>query len=319
LSLAPIVRHCAVLLKQKIFFLSGSWVDIVRQADTLPRGAVAMIENVRFFKGEQKNSMSFARRLANLGDVYINDAFGVDHRTNASLVAVTKFLPSFPGLLVLDEVKCLSIIRHKPRRPFIIVLGGAKLSIKLPLVERFLKIADAFVVGGGIANTFVKAQGIGIGASIVENDFLARAKMLLRTGKIIVPQDWAVASSRMAHHMKVYSGSIGSRELMLDIGPRTMRANSAYLKNAKTIFFNGPLGYSENSIFRKGTISVIKAILANRKATVVVGGGDTTPLLGSATRLSSGVNHRLFVSTGGGAMLAFLSGKKLPGIEALRK
>ena len=235
--------------------------------------------------------------MASLGDFYVNDAFGVSHRKAASISAITKFLPSYAGLLLEREIKNLSVALKKPKKPLVIILGGAKISGKLDLIDNFLKKADYFLAGGGIANTFIAAMGLPIGNSLYEKEMILFAKKLLKTGKIILPVDFNIRDGKI-----------------LDIGPKTIKKYADVIKKSGTIIWNGPVGYIEDKQYVKGSKEIMKAIL-NSRAFSIVGGGETTSLFQNLK--SKTQNPKLFLSTGGGAMLEYLAGEKLPGIEVL--
>lgn len=264
----------------------------------LAAGGVVVLENLRFEKGEEKNGPAFARRLAALGDYYVNDAFPVSHRANASVAAITRFLPSYGGLSLKEEVRNLSRVMRRPRRPLVMVFGGAKISDKLGIFIRFRRTADRFLVGGALANTLLALRGVDMRESLVEKKLPKKVRAILGYRNVLTPEDvvW--------HGRKAF-----------DIGEKSMRRFSKEIAKARTIVWNGPLGVFEKAPYGRGTKAVGEAIARNRKAFSLAGGGETVAALkkfGLLKRIS-------FVSTGGGAMLEFLSGKKLPGIAALEK
>ncbi|MEK9154691.1 MAG: phosphoglycerate kinase [Patescibacteria group bacterium] len=261
-----------------------------------PNGEVFILENLRFSPEEEENSSQFARKLAALGNFYVNDAFSVSHRKNASVTAITKFLPSYAGMILEKEIKMLSNALKKPKKPLVIILGGGKVPDKMGLIENFLDKADYFLVGGGIANTFLAAQDLPVGDSLYESKMIPIAKKFLESGKIILPADVAISGRKI-----------------LDIGPQTIKDYSKIISKAKTIIWNGPLGYFEDERYAKGSKAIAKAIIKS-KAHSIIGGGETTTLLGKINKKST----KVFLSTGGGAMLEYLAGKKLPGIEVLK-
>lgn len=256
-------------------------------------GEVLVIENVRREKREEKNDKNFARQLAKFGDIFVNDAFSVSHRSHASVIAITRYLPSYAGFLFEEELKNLKSA-FKPKRPFLLILGGVKFGTKLGVLEKFVKIADRIFIGGALANNFFKAQGLNIGRSIFDKK--TDIKKYLNNPKILLPVD-----------VREKSGAI------LDCGPNTVKMLGDVIKNSKFILWNGPLGNFEKKGFARGTREVGK-LVAKSKATSVVGGGDTIAVLEKI-----GVDKFSFVSTGGGAMLEFLAKGTLPGIEALKK
>src|SRR3990167_2745957 len=214
------------LKKKAVFFEKFNFSKIKKQIDNSAPESVFLLENLRFLPGEEKNSGKLAKQLASLGDFYVNDAFGVSHRKAASISAITKFLPSYAGLLLEREIKNLSVALKKPKKPLVIILGGAKISGKLDLIDNFLKKADYFLAGGGIANTFIAAMGLPIGNSLYEKEMILFAKKLLKTGKIILPVDFNIRDGRI-----------------LDIGPKTIKKYADVIKKSGTIIWNGPVGY----------------------------------------------------------------------------
>ena len=255
-----------------------------------------LLENLRFLKGEEKNSLRLARQLASLGDIYINDDFAVSHRKDASVAAIAKYLPSYAGLLLEKEIRNLSKVMKNPRKPLVIILGGAKVSDKISLIRGK---ADYFLIGGAMANTFIAAQGIPVGDSLYDRNADLRGLIRGLTQKIFLPVD-----------VVVYKRKI------LDIGPKTVDKYSKIIKQAKTIIWNGPMGYIEDERFANGSKAIAKAIIKS-KAHSVIGGGETIASLKIKNQKSK-IKNNVFLSTGGGAMLEYLAGKKLPGIEALK-
>lgn len=311
LRLNPVARRLEKLLNRKVAKFDDC-VGVNEQVANA-KAKVVLLENVRFHEGEKKNDMKFARELASYADVFVNDAFGVCHRKHASVHAVTKFLPSFAGFLVEKEVRELSSLMKKPKRPFVAMLGGAKVSDKIGLIKALLSRVDAILVGGAMAFTFLRALGLETGKSVVEEDKIKTAKALLKRGecKIWLPVDVVVARSLKAKSGKVYDAKALPRSgVGLDVGPETTAIYEAAVRGAGTVFWNGPLGFCETGAFCKGTRRVAKA-LAESKAVSVIGGGDTV----AALKNGKGFSH---VSSGGGAAIAFVEGKKLPGLEVLK-
>jgi len=263
---------------------------------------VIVLENLRFMKGEKKNDPHFAEKLASLGDYYVNDAFAVSHRTNASVVAITKFLPSYAGLLMEKEIEQLSGIMKKPKKPFIVILGGAKIGDKLGIVSHFKNKADFFLIGGAPANTLVHLRGVDIGKSMREKKLSSAIRSFVNSKKIVLPVDFRREKGKI-----------------LDIGPHSEREFKKYIAKARSIIWNGPMGVFEKKKFSYGTKAVARAIFANHKAKIVIGGGETVASLKLLKAKSLKLKANIFISTGGGAMLEFLAGKKLPGIEVLNK
>jgi len=319
-SLAPVAKKFEELLGKEVKFASDSiGSEVESLASDLKAGEVLLLENLRYYKGETDNDPEFAKQLASIADVYVNDAFGTAHRAHASTEGVTKYLPSVAGLLIEKEVSYFSPILNDPQKPFVAIIGGAKVSSKITVLESLLKTADAFIIGGGMAYTFLKAQGYEIGNSLLEEEYVATAKSFLdkaaQSGvKVILPVDHLVASdfsdkaeATLVDDLNVPVGTIG-----MDVGPKTIALCVELLSTAKTVVWNGPMGVFEFKNFEEGTKQVAMAV-ANCGGITVVGGGDSVAAankFGIADKLSH-------VSTGGGASLEFLEGKKLPGVVAL--
>jgi len=302
-SLKFAVDFLARRLKRKIVFINNfNFTSIKNKIKNSSPGTIFLLENLRFLPGEEKNDAKLAKQLASLGTFYVNDAFAVSHRKNASVVAITKFLPSYAGLLLEEEIKNLNRIIKNPRQPLVLILGGAKISDKIGLIKKFLTKAKYILIGGGLANTMFRAQGMDIGESLFEPEMLRFAKSLLHYKNIILPNDWIVYQNKI-----------------LDIGPLTVEQFKKIIKKAKTIIWNGPMGYFEDKRFTKGTHAIVK-IVAKSRALSIVGGGETVTAFQAVTRNFAEkvrVSPRLFLSTAGGAMLEYLADKKLPGINAL--
>ncbi len=312
LTLRPIARMLSRLLKRKIHF-ARTIEEAEREAPALGARHILMLENIRFFEGETTNSPAFARRLAALGDVYINDAFGDAHRAHASIAGIPKFLPHAAGLLLQKEVESLSrAFTHK--RPIVAIIGGAKIQSKLPLIERFLKKADAIIVGGAIANTILAAKHVSIGLSVADIN-IDISWLDLTNRKFHLPVDAVVTESLQpdARSSVRAIGEVLKGEYIADIGPDSILLFQAIVAQAGVIIWNGPMGFIEAPAFAKGTATLLKEV-ARSRAFTIVGGGDLNRVV-NALKLERRLDH---VSTGGGAMLEFLAGKKLPGIEALK-
>jgi 3-phosphoglycerate kinase len=289
--------------------------DVKTVANALHEGDILMLENLRFHQGEEANDEVFAEQLAELADIYVNDAFGASHRAHASVVAITKFLPSYAGLLLQKEIEVLTKVLESPEKPFIAVLGGAKVSDKINLIKNLLPKVDSLLIGGAMMFTFLKAQGKEVGKSLVEEEKIDVAKQLLQNKKIIIPVDVVVANNAESKETGfVTADKISPEKMGLDIGPKSVQLFKEKISRAKTIFWNGPLGMFEVDIFAQGTSEIASAIAASNAITVV-GGGDT---VAAADKLGL-KNKFTHVSTGGGAMLKFLEGKELPAIAALTK
>ncbi|MDO8556874.1 MAG: phosphoglycerate kinase [Candidatus Jorgensenbacteria bacterium] len=259
-----------------------------------------LIENLRYSSGEENNDKEFAKELASIGDFYVNEAFGVSHRAHASLSGVTRFLPSFAGPHLNKELVELGKIMKRRVKPFVVIIGGAKISDKLGVIKNFWGRTDKFLLGGGPANTMLAAEGVPMGDSLVDYNSLDEVKKYAFSPDVILPTDVEMKGTKV-----------------LDIGPETTKEYVKIIRGAKTIIWSGPMGMFEKKGFEEGTQAVWKAVLANKKAHTVVGGGDTLASLKLLTTHYE-LPTNLFLSTGGGAMLEFLSGKKLPGVEALK-
>jgi phosphoglycerate kinase len=324
-SLKPVAKKLEELLGKRIIFSDHCiGADAEANSKALKDGDVLLLENVRFHAEEEKNDQGFSKQLAALCDgLFVCDAFGSAHRAHASVVGITHFVKqSAAGLLMEKELAYLGKAISNPERPFVAILGGAKVSDKIEVVENLMKIADALLIGGGMAYTFLKAQGKAIGKSLVENEKLDLAKKILndaraRNFKLILPVDNVVAPEFKpdAPAKVVDVEAIPSDQMGLDIGPRTMALYAAEIAKAKTIVWNGPMGVFEMPAFAKGTLAIAEAVAnaTDGGATSIVGGGDSV-----AAVHQSGVADKIsHISTGGGASLEFLGGRKLPGVEAL--
>lgn len=290
------------------------------QIKNAPAKDIIFLENLRFYPGEEENQAIFAKQLAVLADAYVNDAFGVDHRKAASVVAITKYLPSYAGLLLESEIKSLDVVLHKSKKPFVLMMGGIKISDKVETIKNLGEKADKILVGGGIANLFFLANGYEVGLSKVEKEAAKTAWQIAKNfkDKILLPLDVVVADKNMdKSSIRVAAPhEVRKNEQILDNGPKTILEFAKVLKVAKTIVWNGPLGYFEKKPFHTATMALARVIggVGKRKAFAVVGGGETV----DAVRECGQFEHIDHVSTGGGAMLEYLAGKKLPGIEALK-
>jgi len=317
LRLDPVGRRLSELLGQEVVKVDDCvGPEVERATKSLQPGQVLLLENLRFHPEEEENDQGFARQLASLADVYVNDAFGTAHRAHASTTGVTEYLPSVAGLLMERELQMLGDALANPTQPFVAVLGGAKVSDKIGVIRNLLSKVDLLLVGGGMANTFLKAQGHQVGESLVEDDSLALAKDILAQagGKLVLPVDVVVAD---AFAEDADTQTVGVEQVppgwrILDIGPRTVGLFEDRLRSAGTVVWNGPMGVFEFPRFAAGTMALASS-LASAPATTIVGGGDSIAALQQAG-LAEKMTH---VSTGGGASLEFLEGKVLPGVEAL--
>jgi phosphoglycerate kinase len=319
-SNAPIARRLSELFGIKVKLCREVVGEpAVRLIETMHDGDMVMLENLRFHPGEEQNSKSFARQLARLGDLYINDAFAVSHRAHASVEAITEELPSYAGPLLAREVAVLGpLLNKEPRRPFVLLLGGLKMADKLPLLEALLPRLDHVLLGGALANAFFVAAGKKIGRSVFDQDGLSSAKKIWKkwSNKIVLPEDVCVAQrlSAQARLKVIPLAAVAEKEIIVDLGKKTLAHFTAVINGARTIVWNGPLGYCEVDKFCSGTHALARAVAGRTgRAQTIVGGGDTVPVV-EAANLAECFS---LVSTGGGAMLEFLAGKKLPGLEVL--
>lgn len=324
MSQRPIVEILEKLLGCSVLFAEscvGS--ETKKMVDALTPGQVLLLENLRYLPGEEKNDPAFIDEISSYADIYVNDAFSNSHRNHASMVSVAKKLPAYMGLQLAEEVRHLSMVTENPKRPLTLIVSGAKIETKIPVLTYFQKIGDDILLGGAIANTFVAAQGTTIGQSLHEKDFIETAKGLMNTGNdsavIHAPID-AIVSAEVSETSPISEtsiGAVGAEMRILDIGPTTIKQYIDVIKRSSTIVWNGPLGLYEMDRFAKGSIEIAQAVADATKAGAVsiVGGGDT---LDFHTRYQLPLSAYTFVSTGGGAMLDFVSGQPLPALEALR-
>jgi phosphoglycerate kinase len=324
-SLKPVVTAVARIIGRPIAFADDCiGVAAEKAVAALKPGDILCLENTRFHNGEEKNDSAFAAALARLGDIYVDDAFSVAHRAHASVEALAHLLPAYAGRAMQEELEALEKALHAPERPVAAIVGGAKISTKLDLLGNLLAHVDSLIIGGGMANTFLAAQGKPVGKSLCENDLMATARGILAKAKsqnreIVLPVDVVVAQKFAAHAPSrvVPVDEVGERDMILDIGPRTVDQVVSVLARTKTLVWNGPFGAFELEPFDDGTIEVAEAaaeLTATGKLVSIAGGGDTMAALNAA-----GVTGRFtYVSTAGGAFLEWLEGKVLPGVEVLK-
>jgi phosphoglycerate kinase len=324
-TLAPVAKRLSELLDRRVLFIEDiTGPEVLPTLDALEPGDIALLQNVRYFPGEEKNDPEFARKLAAFGDIYVNDAFGAAHRAHASTEGVAKLLPAVAGYLMQTEIEYLGKSLENPARPFVAILGGAKVKDKIGVVKNLLGKVDHLIIGGGMAYTFLKAQGKEIGKSLLAEDFLDTCGEVLKQagGKIHLPVDCVVvdkfplgltADERSAVKARVVSvDDIPADMEAVDIGPETIKQFSEIIKDAKTVVWNGPMGVFEDPAFARGTRAIAQAV-ADSDSRSIIGGGDSAAAiehLGFAEKVSH-------ISTGGGASLEFLEGKTLPGLAAL--
>ncbi len=322
-SLEPVAKRLAELLQKDVIFAADD--DVVgtnakRAVEEMRESDIVLLENVRFRKEEEKNDPIFAKELASLGELFINDAFGTAHRAHASTAGIADYLPCVSGYLIQKEIDMMSKALQDPKRPFVAILGGAKVSDKIKVIRNLLEKVDTLLIGGGMAYTFLKSQGYEIGQSLLEEDKIELAKELIDSAKnkgvqLLLPSDIVVADEikEGADHTTVRIEDIPKDKMGLDIGPETVKAYGEEIRKAKTIVWNGPMGVFEIAEFATGTREIAKA-MAESEGITIIGGGDSAAAveqLGFADKITH-------ISTGGGASLKFLEGKALPGIEVIQ-
>lgn len=321
-SLEPVAKRLEELLDKKVLFLDDDKVvseETKSKVEELKDGEVALLQNTRYVEGEERNDEAFSKELSSLGQYYVNDAFGTSHRAHASNVGLASNLPSAVGFLVEKEIDIMGKAIEDPERPFVAILGGAKVSDKIGVIENLLELVDKIVIVGAMANTFLKAEGKEVGKSLVEDDKLDLAKELINSAKekdinLILPVDVVVADDIEAVDSSevVNVDSIPNDKMAVDIGEKTIKIIGKELEDAKTVVWNGPAGVFEVEKFANGTFEIAK-ILSELDATTIIGGGDSASAIEKAG-LSDKITH---VSTGGGASLELLEGKELPGIKCI--
>lgn len=321
-SLKPIADRLAKLINKDVKFLDSDIVvddKVKEEVNNLKNGDIALLQNTRYRKEETKNEEGFSKELASLGDLFVNDAFGTSHRAHASNVGVSSLLPSAVGFLVEKELDIMGKALENPSRPFVAILGGAKVSDKIGVIENLLDKVDSIIIGGGMAFTFLKAEGKEIGKSLLEEDKLDLAKDIMNKAtekgvKLFLPKDVVVAKEMSENiESKIITIDNFTPEVAgFDIGPKTVEEYTEEINKAKTIVWNGPMGVFEIEQFSRGTFDIAKA-LANSNAITIIGGGDSA----SAIEKAGYKNKVTHVSTGGGASLEFLEGKELPGVAAI--
>lgn len=317
LSLKPVQGKLQEYLKDHQIVLITDFLKDEQVIRNQTKNEILLLENIRFYKEEKANDKEFSQKLSALADVYVNDAFSVDHREAASTVGVTAYLPSIAGLALEEEISYLKKVLHNPQKPFVAITGGGKISTKLTLLEKLLSHADNLLVGGGIANTILKANGNEIGQSICEDELLGEAKKLISMypKQIILPTDVVVWTNNQDAATRAVD-EIKPTDSIRDIGPKTRREFSEIIAKARTILWNGPVGNFEHEPFEEGTNALYKAVTQNKHALSIVGGGDTIAALAHHKDFHQAISH---ISTGGGAMLSFLQEGTLPAIDALEK
>lgn len=324
LSLKPVAKRLGELLKKEVKMLDDCIGDKVKsEVDKMKDGDVILLENVRYYKQETKNDPEFAKKLASLAELYVSDAFGTVHRAHASTVGVAKFLPAVSGLLIQKELEILGNALTDPARPFVAIIGGAKVSSKIEVLKNLLEKVNVLIIAGGMAYTFFKARGIKVGNSLVEPEFIPEAKEILKKAidlevPILLPIDHVVADkfAEDANVQTVPRTTIEDGWQGVDIGPDTVKKFENFLDEAKTIIWNGPMGVFEMEKFSKGTMAIAKIVAkaTEHGAVSIIGGGDSA----SAIKKAGLADKMTHISTGGGASLEFMEGKELPGIACLQ-
>ncbi len=315
LTIDPIFEHLAKIIKiEKASDCIGQ--DVIEKTNQIEPGTCLLLENLRFHPGEQENNREFSEELSKVADIYINEAFSCSHRLHSSIVGITEFLPSGAGFLLEKEIKVLSKAIEDPIKPLVCVVGGVKIETRIKLIKNLLEKSDNLILGGELANTILRVNGIYVG-NLPDEKIIKEVKGInFSSKKVHLPVD-VLASPDKTGKVYIRKSSIGKarkEEMLLDIGPESIKLFSEIIKKAKTIIFAGPLGFFENPLFEKGTKEVGEAIIKNHTAYKIVGGGDTLFAI-NKFNLEKGFDH---ISTGGGAMLTFLSGEELPGIIALK-
>ena len=316
-SLAPVAEYLKGLVSNPVYFADDCIGESAQKAAAeLKPGEILVLENTRYYKGEEKNDLELAKGLADLADLYVNDAFGTAHRAHSSTEGVTHFKPGVAGFLLEKEIQYLSSAVEDPKRPFVAILGGAKISDKIGVIKNLLNKADKVLIGGGMANTFFAAQGYDMADSLVQDEAIETAKEILAAGsdKLVLPVDMVIANAfdNDAEKKCIDTGNVPAGWRVLDIGPKTVECYSKLVADAATVVWNGPMGVFEMPEFAKGTFAVAQAV-ADSNAISIIGGGDSVAAI-QQSGLADKVTH---ISTGGGASLEMLEGIVLPGVAAL--
>ncbi len=324
MSLEPISRKLSHLLDKEVLFNKNIINEnTLSEVNTIQDGSIMMLENIRFNKGEESNDNEFSKKISNLGDIYINDAFSCSHRSHASVEGITKHIPSYFGLQINEEINALKKVTSEIKKPVTLIIGGSKISTKINIINNLIKKFDNIIIVGGMANTLLKHTGTKVGKSICEHDCASLIKEILESSKkynctITCPSDVVVAKELEGTGKNKDINDIDDDEIILDIGPKTISSIKTIINNSNTVLWNGPAGYFENPNFQKGTKEILEIIsqkTRNDKIFSVAGGGETV----AAIKKFKNLNSFTFVSTAGGAFLEHLEGKTLPGIKALNQ
>lgn len=322
-SLLPVAKHLASLIDAPVAFASDTvGASAHEKIAQMNNGDIVVLENLRFDKREKKNDEEFCHELASLADIYVNDAFGTAHRAHASTAGVAALLPAYAGFLLNKEVTTLGDMLKQPKRPFVAILGGSKVSDKIKVIDALIDTCDTLIIGGGMCFTFLMAQGKAVGSSLKEQEWVERAQEMLQKAQnkgvsLLLPSDVVVASkfAEDAQTKVVSVNEIPEDMMGLDIGPETIKTYASAIAQAKTVFWNGPMGVFEMKAFEEGTKQVARAVAENKEADTIIGGGDSVAAVNKFNLASC----MTFISTGGGASMELVQGEKLPGVEALRK
>lgn len=322
-SLLPVAKHLASLIDAPVAFASDTvGASAHEKIAQMNNGDIVVLENLRFDKREKKNDEEFCHELASLADIYVNDAFGTAHRAHASTAGVAALLPAYAGFLLNKEVTTLGDMLKQPKRPFVAILGGSKVSDKIKVIDALIDTCDTLIIGGGMCFTFLMAQGKAVGSSLKEQEWVERAQEMLQKAQnkgvsLLLPSDVVVASkfAEDAQTKVVSVNEIPEDMMGLDIGPETIKTYASVIAQAKTVFWNGPMGVFEMKAFEEGTKQVARAVAENKEADTIIGGGDSVAAVNKFNLASC----MTFISTGGGASMELVQGEKLPGVEALRK
>ena len=321
LTLAPAAARLGELVEAKVSFAEDTvGADARAKVAALNEGEILVLENLRFDKREKKNDASFCEELASLADIYVNDAFGTAHRAHASTAGIAALLPSYAGFLLAGEVATLTGMLDAPKRPFVAILGGSKVSDKVGVIDALIDKADTIIIGGGMCFTFLLAQGKAVGTSLKEDEWVERAGAMIEKAraagvKLLLPVDVVVADAfaEDARTQVCLADAIPADMMGLDIGPETEKIYAAAIAEGSTVFWNGPMGVFEMKAFEHGTRAVAEAVAANEEAATIIGGGDSV----AAVNKFALADEMTFISTGGGASMELVEGKELPGVAAL--
>ena len=324
MSLEPISKKLASLLNKEVLFNKNLINEnTLSEVNKIPNGSIIMLENIRFNEGEESNDNEFSKKISNLGDIYINDAFSVSHRSHASVESITKYIPSYFGLQITEEINALKKITSEIKKPVTLVIGGSKISTKIKIINNLIKKFNNIIIVGGMANTMLKHTGLKVGKSLCEHNYGNLIKEILENSnkykcKITCPVDVVVSKNVEDMGKDKDIKEIDDDEMILDIGPKTISFIKTIINNSNTVLWNGPAGYFENPNFQNGTKEILEIIsqkTTNDKIFSVAGGGETVAAINKFNKL----NSFTFVSTAGGAFLEYLEGKTLPGIKALNQ